>query len=83
MLTITDVHVCCRFDVSEFKPEEVNVKVQNNKLIVNAKHEEKTAQTSVSREYSRQVSQSVRQPVSQSDSQAVRQAISQYESVSQ
>ena len=37
------------------------MKVQNNKLIVNAKHEEKTAQTSVSREYSRQVSQLVRQ----------------------
>lgn len=44
-----------RFDVSEFQPEEVNVKVQDNKLIVNARHEEKTAQTSVSREYSRQV----------------------------
>ncbi|KAK7098745.1 small heat shock protein p36-like [Littorina saxatilis] len=44
-----------RFDVSEFKPEEVNVKVQDNKLCVNARHEEKTAQTSVSREYSRQV----------------------------
>ncbi|PVD34023.1 hypothetical protein C0Q70_05285 [Pomacea canaliculata] len=44
-----------RFDVSEFRPEEVQVKVQENKLIVNARHEEKTAQTSVSREYSRQV----------------------------
>ena len=47
--------LCRRFDVSEFQPEEVTVKVQDNKLIVNAKHEEKTAQTSVSREYSRQV----------------------------
>uniref|UniRef100_A0A0B7ATA4 SHSP domain-containing protein n=1 Tax=Arion vulgaris TaxID=1028688 RepID=A0A0B7ATA4_9EUPU len=44
-----------RFDVNEFKPEEIQVKVQDNKLIVNAKHEEKSAQTSVSREYSRQV----------------------------
>ncbi|XP_076471346.1 small heat shock protein p36-like [Babylonia areolata] len=44
-----------RFDVSEFKPEEVSVKVQDNKLIVNARHQEKTAQSSVSREYSRQV----------------------------
>ncbi|GFO35004.1 major egg antigen [Plakobranchus ocellatus] len=44
-----------RFDVSEFQPEEIQVKVQENKLIVNAKHEEKSAQTSVSREYSRQV----------------------------
>lgn len=44
-----------RFDVTEFKPEEVQVKVQDNKIIVNARHEEKTAQTSVSREYSRQV----------------------------
>ncbi|KAK7477579.1 hypothetical protein BaRGS_00031184 [Batillaria attramentaria] len=44
-----------RFEVSEFKPEEVQVKVQDNKIIVNARHEEKTAQTSVSREYSRQV----------------------------
>jgi HSP20 family molecular chaperone IbpA len=44
-----------RFDVSEFQPEEIQVKVQENKLIVNAKHEEKSAQTSISREYSRQV----------------------------
>lgn len=44
-----------RFDVSEFRPEEIQVKVQESKLIVNAKHEEKSAQTSVSREYSRQV----------------------------
>ncbi|BFZ15718.1 hypothetical protein BsWGS_18757 [Bradybaena similaris] len=44
-----------RFDVCEFQPEEIQVKVQDNKLIVNARHEEKSAQTSVSREYSRQV----------------------------
>ncbi|XP_005113030.1 major egg antigen [Aplysia californica] len=44
-----------RFEVSEFQPEEIQVKVQDNKLIVNARHEEKSAQTSVSREYSRQV----------------------------
>jgi len=44
-----------RFDVSEFKPEEIQVKVHENRLLVNAKHEEKSSQTSVSREYSRQV----------------------------
>uniref|UniRef100_A0A0B7ASS1 SHSP domain-containing protein n=1 Tax=Arion vulgaris TaxID=1028688 RepID=A0A0B7ASS1_9EUPU len=44
-----------RFDVSEFQPEEIQVKVQENKLIVNARHEEKSVQTSISREYSRQV----------------------------
>ncbi|XP_059170873.1 major egg antigen-like [Physella acuta] len=44
-----------RFDVTEFQPEEIQVKVQENKLIVNAKHEEKSSQTTVTREYSRQV----------------------------
>lgn len=44
-----------RFDVKEFRPEEVQVKVQNNKLLVNARHEEKTNRSTVSREYSRQV----------------------------
>lgn len=44
-----------RFDVSEFKPDEIQVKVQDNKVIVYAKHEERTTAQSVSREYSRQV----------------------------
>jgi len=44
-----------RFDVSEFKPDEIQVKVQDNKVIVYAKHEERTGTQSVSREYSRQV----------------------------
>ena len=44
-----------RFDVSEFRPEEIQVKVQDNKLFVSAKHEEKSNKASVCREYSRQV----------------------------
>ncbi|XP_048779568.1 uncharacterized protein LOC125682963 isoform X1 [Ostrea edulis] len=44
-----------RFNVSEYKPEEVNVKMDAHKLIVNAKHEEKDGQRSVSREYSREI----------------------------
>jgi len=48
-------HFRVRFDVSEFQPEEIQVKVHENKLFVNAKHEESSSQTSVSREYSRQV----------------------------
>lgn len=44
-----------RFNVSEYKPEEVNVKMDAQKLVVNAKHEEKAGQRSVSREYSREI----------------------------
>lgn len=44
-----------RFNVSEYKPDEVNVKMDAQKLIVNAKHEEKAGQRSVSREYSREI----------------------------
>lgn len=44
-----------RFDVVEFSPEEIQVKVQDNKLTVYAKHEEKSPTSSISREYSRQV----------------------------
>lgn len=44
-----------RFDVSEFKPDEIQVKIQDNKVIVYAKHEERSNNQSVSREYSRQV----------------------------
>lgn len=44
-----------RFNVATYKPEEVNVKIDTNKLIVHAKHEEKSDNKSVSREYSREV----------------------------
>lgn len=44
-----------RFDVSDFKPDEIQVKVQENKVIVYAKHEERNNTQSVSKEYSRQV----------------------------
>ncbi|KAL8568131.1 hypothetical protein ACOMHN_027654 [Nucella lapillus] len=44
-----------RFEVSEFQPEEVKVKVQESKVIVDARHEEKSALTAISKEYSRQV----------------------------
>ena len=44
-----------RFDVSEFKPDEIQVKIQDNKVVVYAKHEERNNAQSVSREYSRQV----------------------------
>lgn len=44
-----------RFDVAEFSPEEIEVKVQDNKLTVYAKHEEKSPTSTISREYSRQV----------------------------
>lgn len=44
-----------RFDVSEFKPDEIQVKVQDNRVMVYAKHEERSASQSVSKEYSRQV----------------------------
>lgn len=44
------------FDVSQFVPEEINVKTQDNKLMVQAKHEEKAdGGKVVSREFSRQV----------------------------
>ncbi|XP_041367384.1 major egg antigen-like isoform X2 [Gigantopelta aegis] len=44
-----------RFEVSEFKPDEIQVKVQESKIVVNAKHEEKNDNYTVCREYSRQV----------------------------
>ncbi|ESO02197.1 hypothetical protein HELRODRAFT_106514 [Helobdella robusta] len=43
------------FDVSQFSPDEINVKTQDNKLIVQAKHEEKGGDKTISREFSRQV----------------------------
>ena len=46
---------CVSFDVSQFKPEEISVRTQENKLVVNAKHEEKGEGRSLSREFSRSV----------------------------
>ncbi|KAK6033479.1 hypothetical protein OSTOST_00288 [Ostertagia ostertagi] len=40
-----------RFDVAQYKPEEVTVKTIDNRLLVHAKHEEKTPQRTVYREY--------------------------------
>ena len=44
-----------RFNVNSYKPEEVSVKIESNKLIVHAKHEEKSDNKSVSREFNREV----------------------------
>ncbi|KAK6191337.1 hypothetical protein SNE40_003055 [Patella caerulea] len=44
-----------RFDVSEFQPEEIQVKMHDNKIAINARHEEKSTASQISREYSRQV----------------------------
>ena len=44
-----------RFNVQTYTPDEVNVKIDANKLIVHAKHEEKSDNKSVSREYSREI----------------------------
>ena len=43
--------ISCRFDVAQYKPEEVTVKTIDNRLLVHAKHEEKTPQRTVFREY--------------------------------
>lgn len=43
-----------RFDVSQYKPEEIIVKTVDNKLLVHAKHEEKSESRSVYREYNRE-----------------------------
>lgn len=41
-------------DVQQFKPEEVNVKVVNNYVVVNAKHEERNDEHGfISREFTR------------------------------
>ncbi|KAK6192440.1 hypothetical protein SNE40_003908 [Patella caerulea] len=44
-----------RFDVSDYKPDEVNVKMDANKMQVHAKHETKDGGKSVSREFSREI----------------------------
>ncbi|XP_076060671.1 uncharacterized protein LOC143036802 isoform X1 [Oratosquilla oratoria] len=43
-----------RFDVSQYKPDEIVVKTVDNKLLVHAKHEEKSESRSVYREYNRE-----------------------------
>jgi len=43
-----------RFDVSQYAPEEIVLKTVNNKLLVHAKHEEKSETKSVYREYNRE-----------------------------
>lgn len=43
-----------RFDVHNYKPEEIVVKTVDNKLMVHAKHEEKTDNRTVYREYNRE-----------------------------
>ena len=53
--------ICCRltpqvlFDVHDYRPEEVSVKMDTHKIMVTARHEAKQGGSSVSREYSRQV----------------------------
>ncbi|CAE1283433.1 unnamed protein product [Acanthosepion pharaonis] len=44
-----------RFDVSDFSPEEIQVKVQDNKVVIYGKTEEKKGNSTFSREYSRQI----------------------------
>ncbi|XP_011498396.1 PREDICTED: heat shock protein beta-1 isoform X1 [Ceratosolen solmsi marchali] len=44
-----------RFDVSQYTPEEIVVKTVDNKLLVHAKHEEKSDTKSVYREYNREL----------------------------
>ena len=43
-----------RFDVQDYAPEEIMVKTVDNKLLVQAKHEEKGEGRSVYREYNRE-----------------------------
>jgi len=43
-----------RFDVSQYAPEEIVLKTIDNKLLVHAKHEEKSETKSVYREYNRE-----------------------------
>jgi len=43
-----------RFDVSQYAPEEIVLKTVDNKLLVHAKHEEKSETKSVYREYNRE-----------------------------
>lgn len=47
-------HLKLRFDVSQYAPEEIVVKTVDNRLQVHAKHEEKSENRSVYREYNRE-----------------------------
>ncbi|GFS00357.1 alpha-crystallin B chain [Elysia marginata] len=44
-----------RFNMKDYNPEEVNVKMDSSKIMVSARHEEKSEGSTVSREYSREV----------------------------
>lgn len=44
------------FDVSQYRPEEVTVSTTNDKIVVRAKHEEKSQNKSVFMEYHRELS---------------------------
>lgn len=43
-----------RFDVSQYRPEEVTVKTVDNRLLVHARHEEKSPNKTVYREYNQE-----------------------------
>ncbi|CAD5217467.1 unnamed protein product [Bursaphelenchus okinawaensis] len=43
-----------RFDVAQYRPEEVTVKTVDNRLLVHAKHEEKSSSRTVFREYNQE-----------------------------
>lgn len=43
-----------RFDCSKFKPEEISIKTMDKRLVVHAKHEEKSPGRSVYREFTRE-----------------------------
>ncbi|RUS81054.1 hypothetical protein EGW08_011173, partial [Elysia chlorotica] len=44
-----------RFNMKDYNPDEVNVKMDSSKIMVSARHEEKSEGSTVSREYSREV----------------------------
>ena len=43
-----------RFDVAQYEPDEIVVKTVDNRLTVHAKHEERSENRSVYREYNRE-----------------------------
>ncbi|KAL3266063.1 hypothetical protein HHI36_010250 [Cryptolaemus montrouzieri] len=43
-----------RFDVSQYRPEEIEVRTENNHLLVHARHEENDGNRRVCREYNQQ-----------------------------
>ena len=50
----SDYNDACRFNVKDYRPEEVTVKTVDNRLLVHAKHEEKGSNRSVFREYNQE-----------------------------